>query len=63
MCAINRQLAGCALKIERNGLQIIVQREIFHMESYLQSFLQLGSYSTSMRTAVKNIDKIAIFAV
>ena len=57
-----RRVGSLVLKIETNGLQILVQREIFHKDSHLQAFYWFGSYPRSMRTTVRNIDKIAIFA-
>ena len=45
MRTIKRRVGSLVLKIEKNGLQILVQREILHKYSCIRAFFfQFGSY-------------------
>ena len=52
MRTIKRRVGSLVLKIEKNGLQILVQREILHKYSHLQVLFDkkslFGSYPTNM---------------
>ena len=52
MRTIKRRVGSLVLKIEKNGLQILVQREILHKYSHLQVLFDkkslFGSYPTTV---------------